>query len=60
MGSDGVFDYLSNSDIMDITDPLLIKNHPDKACLDVIKKAAELFQEKENRIDDITINIIIL
>jgi serine/threonine protein phosphatase PrpC len=60
MGSDGVFEYLSNSDIMDITGSLLIKNNPDKACLDVIKKAAELFQEKEKRIDDITINIIIL
>ena len=60
MGSDGVFDYLSNNDIMDIAGSLLIKNNPDKACLDVIKKAAELFQEKENRVDDITINIIIL
>jgi len=60
MGSDGVFDYLSNSDIMDIAGSLLIRNNPDKACLDIIKKAAELFKEKENRIDDITINIIIL
>ena len=60
MGSDGVFDYLSNNDIMNISGTLLIKNNPDKACLDVINRAAELFKEKENRIDDITINIIIL
>ena len=60
MGSDGVFGYLSNNDIMNIAGSLLIKNNPDKACLDIIKRGAELFKEKENRIDDITINIIIL
>ena len=60
MGSDGVFDYLSNKDIMDIAGPFLIKNNPDKACLDIIQRATKLFKEKENRIDDITINIIIL
>jgi len=60
MGSDGVFDYLSNSDIMNIAGFSLNKNNPDKACLDVINRAAELFKEKEDRIDDITINIIIL
>ena len=60
MGSDGLFDYLSNNDIMSIAKPFLIKNNPDKACIEVVEKAAKLFEEKEERIDDITINIIIL
>ena len=60
MGSDGLFDHLSNDDIMRIAEPFLIKNNPDKACFDVVEKAAQLFKEKENRIDDITINLIIL
>ena len=60
MGSDGLFDYLSNSDIMNIANPFLINNNPEKACQEIVEKAAKLFQEKEGRIDDITINIIIL
>ena len=60
MGSDGLFDYLSNDDIMGIAGPPLRNHNPDKACLDVVEKAAQLFKEKEDRIDDITINIIIL
>jgi serine/threonine protein phosphatase PrpC len=60
MGSDGLFDHLSNDDIMRIAGPFLIENNPDKACFDVVEKAAQLFKEKENRIDDITINLIIL
>jgi serine/threonine protein phosphatase PrpC len=60
MGSDGLFDYLSNDDIMKIAGPHLLNNNLDKACFDVVDKAAKLFKEKEDRIDDITINIIIL
>ena len=60
MGSDGLFDYLSNNDIMNIANPFLINNNPEKACHEIVEKAAQLFKEKEGRIDDITINIIIL
>ena len=60
MGSDGIFEYLSNKDIIDISGDSLLKNNIDKSCLDLIEKSAELFKEKEKRIDDITINIIIL
>ena len=60
MGSDGLFDHLSNDEIMKIAGPFLIRNNPDKACFDIVEKAAQLFKEKEDRVDDITINIIIL
>lgn len=58
MGSDGLFDYLSNNDIMNIARPFLNKNNLDKACIEVVENASKLFKEKEGRIDDITINII--
>ena len=45
---------------MKIAGPSLIKYNPEKACFEVVEKAVKLFKEKENRIDDITINIIIL
>ena len=60
MGSDGLFDYLSNNEIMNIAKPFLIINNPDKACINVVEKASQLYEEKEGRIDDITINIITL
>ena len=60
MDSDGLFEHLSNDEIMKIAGPSLVENNPDKACFEVIEKAAKLFKEKEDRIDDITINIIIL
>ena len=60
MGSDGLFDYLTNNDFLNIANPFLINNNPEKACHEIVEKASKLFQEKEGRIDDITINIIIL
>ena len=60
MGSDGLFDYLSNNDIMNIGGPFLNSNNPEKACSEIVEKSAKIFKEKENRIDDITINIIII
>ena len=60
MGSDGLFDYLPNKDIIDFCEPYLIKFDPERACRQIVEKAAKLFKEKEERIDDITINIIIL
>ena len=60
MGSDGLFDYLTNNDIMNIANPFLINYNPEKACHEIVDKAANIFKEKEGRIDDITINIIIL
>ena len=60
MGSDGLFDYLSTKDIMNIAGSYLAKNYPEIASLHIVEKASKLFEEKEKRVDDITINIIIL
>ena len=58
MGSDGVFEYLSNNDIVDITKKYLNNDNLQRACSIVVEKATQLFKEKESRVDDITINII--
>ena len=58
MGSDGVFEYLTNNDVVEISKKYLNGDNLKKACSAVIEKAAKLFKEKESRVDDITINII--
>ena len=58
MGSDGVFEYLTNNDVVEISKKYLNSDNLKKACSAVVEKAAKLFKEKESRVDDITINII--
>jgi len=58
MGSDGVFEYLSNNEIIEISKKYLNNDNLQLACDIIVEKEAELFKQKENRVDDITINII--
>ena len=58
LGSDGVFEYLTNNDILEISNKYLNNDNLQKACKIIVEKAATLFRQKENRVDDITINII--
>ena len=58
MGSDGVFEYLSNNDVIEISKKYLNNDNLQLACDIIIEKEVELFKQKENRVDDITINII--
>ena len=58
MGSDGVFEHLSNNEIIQISKKYLNNDNLQLACDIIVEKEAELFKQKENRVDDITINII--
>jgi len=58
MGSDGVFEYLTNNDILEISNKYLNNDNLQKECKIIVEKTATLFRQKENRVDDITINII--
>lgn len=58
MGSDGVFEYLNNNEIIEVSKKYLNSDNLQKACQIIVEKAAMLFQQKEKRVDDITINII--
>jgi serine/threonine protein phosphatase PrpC len=55
MGSDGVFEYLTNNDILEISNKYLNNDNLQKACKIIVEKAATIFRQKENRVDDITI-----
>ena len=58
MGSDGVFEHLSNNEIIEVSKKYLNNDNLQLACDIIVEKEAELFKQKENRVDDITINII--
>ena len=58
MGSDGVFEYLNNNEIIEVSKKYLNNDNLQKACQIIVEKAAMLFKQKEKRADDITINII--
>ncbi len=58
MGSDGLFEYLSNNDIIEISKKYLNNDNLQLACDIIVENEVALFKQKENRVDDITINII--
>ena len=58
MGSDGLFEYLSNNEIVETSKKYLNNDNLQLACDIIIEKETALFKQKENRVDDITINII--
>ena len=58
MGSDGLFEYLSNNDIIEISKKYLNNDNLQLACDIIVENEVTLFKQKENRVDDVTINII--
>ena len=47
MGSDGVFEYLNNNEIIEVSKKYLNSDNLQKACQIIVEKAAMLFQQKE-------------
>lgn len=60
IGSDGVWQYLSNSDIGGIIKPYLYKNEAENCCKEIVKKASLKWIENELIVDDITVSVIFL
>ena len=52
--SDGVWEFISNEEVMNIVNPFFMRGEPEEACKELIKKA-NLFWSKENSRDDITV-----
>ena len=50
MGSDGVFEYLNNEEIVEISKKYLNSDNLHKACQIIIEKAAMLFKQKEKKV----------
>ena len=60
IGSDGVFEFLSNEQIMEIVMPFHKINQPEAAANAVVKAAYKRWREEEDVVDDITAVIVFL
>ena len=54
MGSDGLFEFLSNDDVLRITSGYWKKHECDKGCMALARIADERWRKNEDSIDDIT------
>jgi serine/threonine protein phosphatase PrpC len=55
VASDGVWEFLSNNDVMDIINPFFVIGDVEGACKEVVKKSTEKWEEEESGRDDITV-----
>ena len=53
--SDGVWEFLSNEEVMDIGNKYYAENNMNGFCKELLKKSTELWENEENYMDDITI-----
>ena len=53
--SDGVWEFLSNEEVMEIGNKYYIQNNINELCTQLLKKSTEMWEDEENYIDDITI-----
>ena len=60
MASDGVWEFISNEKVMEICNNLVKDGNVKEACINVIKESFKMWLDFDSRVDDITINIIIL
>ena len=58
--SDGVWEFLSNEEVMEIGNKYYIQNDINEFCSQIIKKSTEIWECEENYIDDITIVAVFL
>ena len=60
MASDGVWEFLSNEDVLKLILPFYNKNQPEKACDKVIKESVAWWKREDEVVDDITIVIVFI
>jgi serine/threonine protein phosphatase PrpC len=60
IASDGVWEFLSNDDVVRIVEPFYQQNTAEKAAEALIKEALKKWKQEENVVDDITCIIIYL
>ena len=58
IGSDGIWDFLDNNQVMNIVKPFYEKNDSEGACKELVKKATEKWVTQDDVIDDITVIVI--
>jgi serine/threonine protein phosphatase PrpC len=60
IASDGVWEFLSNDEVVRIVEPFYLQNSAEKAAEALIKEALKRWKQEENVVDDITCIIIYL
>lgn len=60
IASDGVWEFLSNDDVVRIVEPFYAQNTAEKAAEALIKEALKKWKQEENVVDDITCIIVYL
>lgn len=60
IASDGVWEFLSNQQVMNLILPYYLKNQPEQACEKVIKESVMWWHKEDEVVDDITILILFL
>ncbi len=58
MGSNGIWEFLNNEQVMSIGNKYYLNNDPDTFCQILIKKSTELWEQNSRNIDDITLIVI--
>ena len=60
MASDGIWEYISNEQVMKICNNMIKEGDIKNACVELIKESFKEWLDLDNRVDDITVNIILL
>ena len=58
VASDGVWEFLENETVKDIVMPYYLKNDPNGACKELIKKSTEWWNKEDIVVDDITVIVV--
>ena len=58
VASDGIWEFLDNDDVKNITMPYYEKNDPNGACKELIKRATEFWNQEDIVVDDITCIVV--
>jgi len=56
--SDGVWEFLSNEEVMEIGNKYYNQNNMNDFCKELLKKSTEIWENEENYMDDITIVVV--
>ena len=56
--SDGVWEFLSNEDVMKMGDKYFYQNDINEFCKQLLKRSTEIWENEENYMDDITIVVV--
>lgn len=60
IASDGVWEFLSNEEIVEMVRPFYLKNDPEGACEKIVRESTAAWKREDDVIDDITIILVFL